>query len=173
MKRSPFMRISSMAAVCAIMLSWIPTVFAIDAPRGKIILTVISKPAPGNREGSWMFDLEMLRALPQHDVVDTLGFVKEPSRYTGPLLRDVLAAVGVSGSTIKATALFNSYHAELPFEHVIKFDVIIACFMDGKPIPVRTLGPLIIVYPFDSHPELKTDAYYSFCVWQLRTIEVR
>jgi hypothetical protein len=38
---------------------------------------------------------------------------------------------------------------------------------------VREKGPLFIIYPFDSAPELKNARYYSRSAWQLKAIEVR
>ena len=38
---------------------------------------------------------------------------------------------------------------------------------------VRDKGPLVIVYPFDDRPELRTALYYGRAIWQLRSLELR
>ena len=86
-------------------------------------------------------------------------------------LRDVLNAAKVSGTTLKAVAL-NDYQTKIPLEDATKFDVIVAHQMNGAAIPVRTKGPLFIVYPFDSKAELKSTTYYERSAWQLKTIAV-
>ena len=40
-------------------------------------------------------------------------------------------------------------------------------------MPVTDKGPLFIVYPFDSNPELKHQLFYSRSAWQLNRIVVR
>ena len=52
------------------------------------------------------------------------------------------------------------------------FDVVLALKMNGEPIPVRTKGPLFIVYPFDTKPELKSNKYFERSAWQLKSIAV-
>jgi hypothetical protein len=38
---------------------------------------------------------------------------------------------------------------------------------------VREKGPLVIIYPFDDQPELRSALRYSRAIWQLRSIEIR
>jgi hypothetical protein len=51
-------------------------------------------------------------------------------------------------------------------------DVVVAVQMNGQAIPVRTKGPLFIVYPFDAKKELQQKIYYERSIWQLKAIEV-
>ena len=37
---------------------------------------------------------------------------------------------------------------------------------------VREKGPLFVMYPFDSQPQLRNAVYFSRCIWQLRSIEL-
>ena len=60
----------------------------------------------------------------------------------------------------------------LSMEDADKFDVILAHQMNGKAIPVKTKGPLFIVYPFDSKPELQTSTYYERSAWQLKSLTI-
>ncbi|MCC2664519.1 MAG: oxidoreductase, partial [Geminicoccaceae bacterium] len=45
------------------------------------------------------------------------------------------------------------------------YPVILALKRDGAYMPVRDKGPLFIVYPYDSSPELKHQNYYSRSAW--------
>jgi hypothetical protein len=96
---------------------------------------------------------------------------KQPIEFTGPLLRDVLAAAKASGTTLKAFAL-NDYQTAIPFEDSQKFDVILAHKMNGKSIPVKTKGPLFVVYPYDSNPVLRSATYYERSAWQLKSLTI-
>jgi hypothetical protein len=87
------------------------------------------------------------------------------------LLRDVLSAVKSNGKTLTALAL-NDYKTTIPAEDASLYDVIVAHKIDDMPIPVRTKGPLFIIYPFDSKPELKASKYYGRSAWQLKSLKV-
>jgi len=91
--------------------------------------------------------------------------------FTGPLLRDVLAAAGASGSKIAARAL-DDYKTLIPMADALKFDLILARQIDGKNLSVREKGPLFIVYPFDSKPELQAQVYLDRSAWQLKSLTI-
>jgi len=44
--------------------------------------------------------------------------------------------------------------------------------MDDKDIPVRTKGPLFIVYPYDTSAELRAVQFYERSAWQLKSMTV-
>ena len=113
----------------------------------------------------------MLEKLPQRTFTTLTPWDKAPIRFTGPLLRDVLAAAKANGAVIKAAAL-NDYQTSIPFEDSQKIDVILAHKMNGEPIPVRTKGPLFIVYPFDDKTELRSAVYYERSAWQLKSLTI-
>jgi hypothetical protein len=47
----------------------------------------------------------------------------------------------------------------------------VAYAINDQPISVRTKGPLFVVYPFDSKPELQSNLYYERSIWQLKALE--
>lgn len=145
--------------------------WALDAPKGKVVLTVSGKLGAANRGGKAVFDLAMLEALPQKTFTTMTPWEKAPVKFTGPLLRDVLAAVKAQGTTLKAVAL-NDYKITIPLDDTTKFDMVLAHRMNDQPIPVRTKGPLFVVYPFDSNPALQNTVYYERSIWQLGGLEI-
>ena len=70
-----------------------------------------------------------------------------------------------------ATAL-NDYETRIPVSDFMQFNVLLAIKRNGHYMPVSDKGPLFIVYPYDSNPELKTQKYYSRSAWQLASLEV-
>lgn len=143
--------------------------FALQAAKGKVILTISGNVADKNTANAAVFDLDMLEKLPQRSFTTMTPWEKQPVKFTGPLLRDVLAAAKASGTTIKAAAL-NDYQTSIPLDDAKKFDVILAHKMDDKDIPVKTKGPLFIVYPYDTKPELRSSVYYERSAWQLKSM---
>lgn len=149
-----------------------PSAWALDKPTGAVVLTVSGQLSQPNAGQQARFDMAMLEKLPQHSFTTQTPWHTGPVRFTGPLLRDVLAAAGANGRTVTAVAL-NDYKTDIPFNDVSSFDVIVARLLNDKPMPVRDKGPLFIVYPFDSKPELKSEVYFNRSAWQLHQLRVQ
>ncbi|MFT3822198.1 MAG: hypothetical protein QM750_32040 [Rubrivivax sp.] len=145
---------------------------ALEAPSAGIVLTISGQVRNPNDGAQAQFDMPMLERMPQTSFSTHTPWYSQARRFTGPLLRDVLRAAGAHGSLLRARAL-NDYRVDIPFEDPQRFDIIIARLLDGAPMPVRDRGPLFVVYPFDSEPELRNAVYYSRSAWQLRAIEVK
>ncbi|MFM2118824.1 MAG: hypothetical protein RL722_292 [Pseudomonadota bacterium] len=145
---------------------------ALEPAKGKVVLTVTGLIDQTNASGKAEFDMDMLAALPQRSFSTMTPWYKQPRKFTGPLLRDVLAAVGAKGMQLKAVAI-NDYKVDIPVEDSRQFDMVLARLMDDAPMPVRDKGPLFIVYPYDSLSELKSERYYMRSAWQLKALEVR
>ena len=149
-----------------------PPVFALDRPKGKVVLTVSGKIGIRNAGTAAEFDMDMLAALPQHSFSTKTPWYPEARKFTGPLLREVLAAVDAQGKTLRAIAL-NEYKVDLPLGDALKFNLVLARLMDDKPMPVRDKGPLFIVYPLDSKPQLQSQQYYNRSAWQVNRLVVQ
>ena len=159
-----------MAASAALVLV-APGVQALERPKGRVVLTVSGRIGIRNAEKTAEFDMDMLAALPQHTFSTKTPWYPEAHKFTGPLLRDVLAAAGAQGKNLRAIAL-NDYKVDLPVADALKFNLVLARLMDDKPMPVRDKGPLFIIYPFDADEALRNERYYSRAAWQLKAIDV-
>jgi len=146
--------------------------FALDMPKGKVILTISGKVEFKNAGETADFDMDMLAALPQRSFTTKTPWYPKEIKMSGPLLRDVLAAAGAKGTVLTASAL-NDYKTTIPIEDISKYDVIVARLKDDKPMSVRDKGPLFIIYPFSAHPELQVERYYGRSAWQLRTLSIK
>ena len=144
---------------------------ALQPAKGKVILSITGNVAEKNTAKAAVFDLAMLEKLPQRSFTTMTPWDKQPIKFTGPLLRDVLAAAKATGTTIKAAAL-NDYQSSIPLDDAQKFDVILAHKMNDADIPVKTKGPLFIVYPYDTDPELRSTTYYERSAWQLKSLAI-
>jgi hypothetical protein len=145
---------------------------SLPAPTDKPILTVTGKISVTNEDGTAQFDRAMLEALGTASFTTSTPWYKDPVKFEGVPLAKVMDAVGATGDRIISVAL-NDYSAEMPMEDARKFGVILALKRDGIYMAVRDKGPIFIVYPFDSNPELKVQKYYSRSVWQVARIEVK
>ena len=144
---------------------------ALQPPVGKVVLTLTGKIAAKNSPRGAEFDMAMLEALPQKTFTTSTPWDRLPVKFSGPLLRDVLAASKAQGTALQAIAV-NDYKTTIPVSDTTQFDMVLAHRMNGQPIPPRTKGPLFIVYPYDSLPELQDAVYRDRSAWQLKEIAV-
>ncbi len=163
--------LATLPAVMWLGLGTVPAM-ALDLPTGPVVLSVTGKVGQANVGARADFDMAMLAKLPQHSYTMATPWYPEPKTFTGPLLRDVLAAAKARGTLLRAVAL-NEYKIDIPAGDVEQYDMIVARLLNDKPMPIREKGPLFIVYPFDSNAGLRTERYYSRCAWQLRQLEVQ
>lgn len=145
--------------------------WALEPPTEPVVLTVQGRVRTRNLGASAAFDMAMLAALPQHRFATRTPWYAKARQFGGPLLRDVLAAAGAQGTTLRLKAL-NDYQVDMPWDDPQRHDVMLARLLDDQPMSVRDRGPLMVIYPFDTRPELRSAVYYSRSAWQLHTIEV-
>ncbi|MCV2369254.1 molybdopterin-dependent oxidoreductase [Paucibacter oligotrophus] len=153
------------AAWFAAVPSW-----ALDGPSGAVVLTISGV----GMKGEAQFDMAMLAALPQHSFTTKTPWYPVAHKFTGPLLRDVLAAaaVGAQGKLIEAMAV-NDYKVTIPRADAQQRNVILARLLDDKPMALRDKGPLFIIYPFDTAEELRNSVFYSRSAWQLKSLLIK
>jgi hypothetical protein len=144
---------------------------ALPAPSGRIVLTITGHIRLHNQGSRAVFDIAMLEALPQHTFTTHTPWTEHRVSFTGPLLRDLLEAVGAHGRKLRATAL-DDYRAIIPIEDAYLYDVIVATRKNGSLMTVRDKGPLFIIYPFDQNPALKSLRFYERSIWQVNRLEV-
>lgn len=166
-------KLKTLLAGCAIALLSMSTAFAgtLGRPAGETLLTITGAIANPNVDGVAEFDLAMLDALESRAAAMETPWTEGRTAFDGPLLRAVLDAAGAKGKTLIVKAL-NDYSAEVPMDDAHKYPTILAIRMNGTEMSVRDKGPLFMIYPFDAHPELYNEKYFSRSVWQIREIEV-
>lgn len=172
--RSPWLRLAAgvVVSACAFFSPAQAQMTALEKPAGPVVLTVQGSITQANQGQKAQFDMRMLEKLPQKTFTTQTPWYPLPVSFTGPLLRDVLAAAGAKGSKITAVAL-NDYKTEIPFDDATRHEVIVARLMNNRPMPIREKGPLFIVYPFDTKAELRTELYYNRSAWQLSTLQIQ
>jgi len=141
------------------------------APNGEVILTVSGAIGTTNGDGVLTLDSDLFATLPQHSFTTGTIWTDGTATYTGVLLRDVLAAAGATGATVRLTAL-NDYQIEMPASGALGDGPLLANLSDGQPMPLRDKGPIWLIYPYDTVPGYRTEQTYARSIWQLNRIEV-
>ncbi|MGH8780434.1 molybdopterin-dependent oxidoreductase [Paraburkholderia sp.] len=112
-----------------------------------------------------------LLALPAHSITTSTTWTPK-STFTGPLLGDILKAVGATGTRIEIHSL-DDYTYTVPVTDADHYGAIIAYDMNGKRLKVSDFGPLFLIYPRDAFPELVGASADSKFVWQIKSLIVK
>lgn len=144
----------------------------IPPPMSPPILEVRGAISRINTQRAAYFDMEMLRALPVARLETATAVTDGVRRFSGFLMRDLLAHIGARGTTVTARAL-NDYAIDIAIEEFDRFDVLVAYEMDGEPLLPNDKGPLWIIYPRDQHAELQDIRFDYRWVWQLRWLDIQ
>lgn len=150
----------------------LPSNARIEAPTQPPILTISGRIKVTNADGAAQFDRPMLEAMGLQRVETTTPWHAGTVRFEGVSLAKLMQIVGAEGDRVSVVAL-NDYSSEIPMEDFAKYGVILALKRDGAYMPVRDKGPLFVIYPYDSAPELKHQKFYARSVWQVAKIIVR
>lgn len=141
-------------------------------PAGRVILTVSGSISAANAGDSADFDLEMIHALGQRKLITSTPWTDGTQEFGGVLVRDLLKAVGATGTVVEAVAL-NDYAMEIDISDFENYPVILATTMNGEKLRVRDKGPLWIIYPRDDFEELREQRIDNKMVWQLRRLIIK
>lgn len=140
-------------------------------PTGKVILTLSGNIENTNRDGKAVLDIAGLEKLGVVSFQTTSPWYNGRTTFTGIPLQKLMDYVGAKGSVVKVTAL-NDYTTIIPLSDFKKYNVILALKINGEYMPIRDKGPLFVVYPYDSIPELNNQVYYSRSAWQVSRMDI-
>ena len=144
----------------------------LPAPADKPILTISGAITEKNAGDTAQFDRAMLEKMGLAKIVTTTPWYQGPMTFEGVPLDKLMAEVGAKGQSVVAYAL-NDYTTEIPMEDFAKHHAILALKRNGEYMPIRDKGPLFVVYPYDSEPELKSQIFYSRSAWQVARLVVK
>jgi hypothetical protein len=116
------------------------------------------------------FDLTTLEKLPQATVHADFPKGGAETTFSGPLLKDVLAAAGAEGETVTVRAM-DGYAVEVPMQEMIDKGAVVALARDGKPLGIGGFGPTQIVFPRSERPDL-AEMPDDWWIWQIYHISV-
>jgi hypothetical protein len=145
---------------------------SLGSPAGRVILSISGRISATNVAGEAHFDREMLESLGMESFTTRTPWYEGAVTFEGVRMTRLMERVVARGTTLTVTAL-NDYSTELPIGDFERFGTLLALKRDGQYMPVRDRGPLFLVYPYDSTPELSQRLYYARSAWQLARMAVR
>jgi hypothetical protein len=121
---------------------------------------------------AYHFTEAQLLKLPVHAISTSTAWTPRTT-FTGPLLSDILKAVGAYGSEIEIHTL-DDYICDVPVADASRYGVVLAYAMNGRRLKVSDYGPLFLVYPRDQYPqELAGPAGDAKFAWQIKSMTIK
>lgn len=142
-------------------------VLAQSSHAGQVVLSIDGAVDGGHID----MTLEQIEALGIEKIETTTPWHDGKVDFEGVPLQRLLEKLGAKGTELSIVAL-NDYRTQLPVDDAAKYGVILASRKQGQPMPISDKGPLFVIYPFDTYPELHNEIYYSRSAWQVRSITV-
>ncbi len=141
-------------------------------PSDKPILVIRGKITNTNQDNRALLDRHMLEQLGMETIVTKTPWFKEVVKFEGVRLSRLMTYVGAYGDRVIVLAL-NDYSSEIPVSDFDNFGPILALKRDGNYMPISDKGPLFVIYPYDSSPDLQQDRFYMRSAWQVSEIDVK
>jgi hypothetical protein len=156
-----------------------------EAPAGPVLLTVAGAIGKANRgpvdpfldaylayheiafDSAYAFDRAALEAFGMHRITTKYPGTDRVIDAEGPLLRDVLAAAGVTAGKAFVTAL-DGYAAEIAVADALHYDIVLALRADDRALSVGGRGPAWVVFPDDPVFAERGDAAWVWAAFFIR-----
>lgn len=119
---------------------------------------------------AFAFDRPMLLRLKQGSVTVKTPEFGRTATFTGPLLKEVLAAVGAPHTTVSLMAV-NDFVGWLSSEDIDAADWTLALTADGKPLGLGQQGPIWLVRSL-AESESRSEARRGHWVWAVMYLHV-
>lgn len=138
---------------------------------GHVLPTISGPFDERNKAADAAVDKEVLMKRQQRISTTMTRWGKTPIKFAGSLVRDAMAAAKNRDQTPQAKVLSN-YRSTIPADDAARLEVIVARQMDDLDRPVKTAGPLFMVYPDDMLKDLRATTFYQRSAWQLKALAV-
>lgn len=122
-------------------------------------------------KGTRSLSVDDLERLPLYRVRTSTFWPDDDGTYEGPLLRDVVALVGLDQASHLRVRAVDGFSQRLPREDWTRWPVLLATRRDSRPMGTREKGPLRVIYPRDMDPQLHDATYRLRWVWLVNRIE--
>mgnify|MGYP002682763373 FL=1 len=167
-------RLGMIIGLCAI-LALAGTVYCLAAakPAGKVVLTVTGAITETNSDKGFELDMAMLEGIGTKLYEGTDPWLGK-KKYTGVVIADILKFAGAPKDVAEVIVIAkDGKKVTLKAEDVDKYAIMLATQDAGKAIGSGLGGPVKLVFPYTTHPELEKMYPKDDWNWFVVTLEVK
>jgi hypothetical protein len=133
-----------------------------------VILIVDGKTADGKPVS---FTLAQIESMGAATITTHTPWHSGEVTFEGVPVGDLMTKVGAKGDTVNVLAL-DKYSVEIPLADLRKYHAVMAYKLNGKIMSIADKGPLFVVYPYDSDPDVATEKFYRRSPWQIARLTI-
>jgi hypothetical protein len=139
------------------------------ATAGPVVLSLEGQVTGGPRD----FTLAALEAIGMETVITTTPWTRGPQEFSGVPLGRLLTTTGNQDTQLLQAEALNRYTVALPAGDAWDNGALLATRLGGEVMRVRDRGPIWLVFPWSSRPELDRSEMHERAIWQLRRIRLQ
>lgn len=113
---------------------------------------------------------EELTKLPETEFYTSTPWTDGVQKFRGVDFDVLLDTYGITADTVRVSAL-NDYSVMIPASVLRDDNAILVYLQNDAEMSVRDKGPFWVVFPYDSDVRFQTDTYWSYSVWQVKSID--
>lgn len=113
---------------------------------------------------------EELTKLPDTEFYTSTPWTDGVQKFRGVDFDVLLDTYGITADTVRVSAL-NDYSVMIPASVLRDDNAILVYLQNDAEMSVRDKGPFWVVFPYDSDVRFQTDTYWSYSVWQVKSID--
>ncbi|RBP75570.1 molybdopterin-dependent oxidoreductase [Marinobacter nauticus] len=119
-----------------------------------------------------VLDRALLESFPQSVIETTSPYYDGTAEFSGPTLARVIEHFGSTGASAVTLVALNGYKVSGSMKELMSLDAIVSTRQNGEPMSIRQRGPYWIMLPLSERPELDSEDFHRYMVWQLNRIEL-
>ncbi|MEZ5905155.1 MAG: hypothetical protein R3C69_08670 [Geminicoccaceae bacterium] len=142
----------------------------LEPPGAEVILTAKGLLGRTNVGDEARLDRQLLESFGKATLTTWTPWTEGEVEFEGLPLRSLVTGLQAGGTAMLLRAL-NDYHVVIPMSEARDYDLLIAWRADGVDLTRRDRGPLWVIYPWSSYPELDKRIISQRSIWQLNELE--
>ncbi|WP_339859089.1 hypothetical protein [Thalassospira alkalitolerans] len=111
-----------------------------------------------------------LANLPATEFYTSTPWTDGVHKFRGVDFNVLFDTYGITADTVRISAL-NDYSVMVPANVLREDRAILVYQQNDAEMSVREKGPFWVVFPYDSDVRFQTDMYWSYSVWQVKSID--
>ncbi|HBN49100.1 MULTISPECIES: hypothetical protein [Thalassospira] len=111
-----------------------------------------------------------LTKLPSTEFYTSTPWTDGVQKFQGVDFDVLFDTYGITADTVRVSAL-NDYSVMVPAGVLRRDNAILVYRLNDAEMSVRDKGPFWVVFPYDSDTRFQTDTYWSYSVWQVKSID--
>jgi hypothetical protein len=116
--------------------------------------------------------MEQLMEMPATEFYTSTPWTNGVQKFQGVSFALLIDKFGLNANQVRVAAL-NDYNVIVPTNVLREDGAILAYQLNDAEMSVREKGPFWVVFPYDKDARLQTDTYWSYSVWQVKSVDAK